>query len=58
MSHQGSLLIGGVRPSAARGESACQGIVPAGERERLRAELLRRIVAREEERQYLRRTPR
>ena len=58
MSHDGSLMIGGARTAAAGEDSARLRLAPTGERDRLRAELLRRIVVREEERQYLRRMPR
>ena len=58
MSHDGSLGLQGLSLSVRNGESATSRLTSTYERERLREELLRRIVAREETRQTLRRMPR
>lgn len=58
MSHDGSLVLTVGRTLTTQQDAAVRRLVPSREREQLRAELLRRIVAREEERQHLRRMPR
>ena len=58
MSHDGSLGLQGLNLSVRHGESATSRLTSTYERERLREELLRRIIAREETRQTLRRMPR
>lgn len=57
MSHEGSL---GLREPglSGRNQEPPSRLTATPERERLREELLRRIVAREETRQHLRRMPR
>jgi|AACY02.3.fsa_nt_gi hypothetical protein len=58
MSHDGSLGIHQPRLSGNGHASDTSRLTPVREREQLREELLRRIVVREETRQYLRRMPR
>ncbi len=58
MSHDGSLGLRGLSLSERNGESVASRLASTHERERLREELLRRIVVREESRQTLRRMPR
>ncbi len=58
MSHEASLELEEPRTSQRNREAAGGGLSSRLEREELREELLRRIVAREELRQHLRRMPR
>lgn len=58
MSHEGSLGFHEPRLSGNGHATTNSRLTPAREREELREELLRRIVVREETRQYLRRMPR
>ena len=58
MSHDGSVVMSVGRRSSPQHDAVARRLAPSREREQLRAELLRRIVAREEERQHLRRMPR
>lgn len=58
MSHEGSLGFPEPRLSGNGHATTNSRLTPVREREELREELLRRIVAREETRQHLRRMPR
>ena len=58
MSHDGSLGLQGLSLSERNQELVASRLTSTLERDRLREELLRRIVVREESRQTLRRMPR